>query len=105
VITHKIGHGALNLKKTTRYLGEIMITFLIKTWTREEELANRISQILVGDLPTSKPFKKENGDWALGSNNWFLDINASEGTGKLTHRYGKTNEEWAALKAVIEMVL
>lgn len=82
-----------------------MITFLIKSWTREKDLANRISDILVGETHNSCPFKKENGDWSLGGNNWFLDINPSEGTAKLTHRYGKTTEEWAALKSVIEMVL
>lgn len=81
-----------------------MITFLIKRW-KEEELAYRISDILVGANRPSKTYKKENGNWALGANDWFLDVNSSEGTAKLTYRYTKTPEEWAALKVVIEMVL
>jgi hypothetical protein len=84
--------------------GEIMITFLIKNW-KEEDLAYRISDILVGGNRPSKTYKKENDSWALGANNWFLNVNSSEGTAKLTYRYAKTPEEWAALKTVIEMVL
>jgi hypothetical protein len=82
-----------------------MITFLIKNWKDEEKLAYRISDILVGANRPSKTFKKENGHWVLGANNWFLEINHKEGAAKLNYRYTKTAAEWEALRVVIEMVL
>jgi hypothetical protein len=77
-----------------------MITFLTKNW-KEQQLAKRISDILVGDK-SSIP-RKENGNWSLDSN-WFLKV-LDDGSAKLTYRYEKSPEQWAALRVVIEMVL
>lgn len=80
----------------------------LDTKEHRADLATRIAQ-LVGWNESCPPYESpgqasgEGLHWTLNaSNDWWMHVQAN-GTVELSYRYRWTDEQWAALKMVVEM--
>lgn len=85
----------------------IMTFTALPVWRQHrDQLTKRVAEIIgfTADCPPYQ-YPKESDRWVLNSSNdWWLTFQA-DGTCDLRYRYQCKPEQWAALKAVVEMFL